>query len=361
MGIVRKDLDFNNLGMEGINFIDCNNKAIELFGCATKSELINAKPHELSPELQPGGGFSKDEALRKVESALKGDPQFFEWKHKKLNGELIDTEVSMNIIETNKRKNLIAVVRDITRRKKAEAINEVLFNISMATSQSNSLELLFSTIHIEVDKLMDAKNFYVALVVDLEKSLFVFPYEVDEYSEEPMPPNKIFDLSYGLTDHVAKQGEALLANKYNMDELFQNNELRLIGRDSESWLGIPLISQRDGVIGVLAIQSYSDPDAYREIDMEVLMTTSTTVAAAIIQKHSEESLKKSEEKFIQLFEYIPDAVFLTRYGGENSGEILSANPAAEEQTGYSINELKGKNWFEVIVPKDKYWVMGDNR
>lgn len=61
------------------------------------------------------------------------------------------------------------------------------------------------------------------------------------------------------------------------------------------------------------------------------------------KKQAEANLRKSEEKFRQLFESIPDAVFLTKTGGDNSGEILSANPAAAEQTGYSVKELTGKN------------------
>ncbi len=50
-----------------------------------------------------------------------------------------------------------------------------------------------------------------------------------------------------------------------------------------------------------------------------------------------ELVKKSEKKFRELFEHIPDAIFLTRYGGDNHGEIISANQAAEWQTGYTID------------------------
>jgi PAS domain S-box-containing protein len=36
------------------------------------------------------------------------------------------------------------------------------------------------------------------------------------------------------------------------------------------------------------------------------------------------------------------------------GEITIMNNAAEYITGYSFNDLKGKNWFEILVPKAKY-------
>jgi len=56
-------------------------------------------------------------------------------------------------------------------------------------------------------------------------------------------------------------------------------------------------------------------------------------------RETKKALIESEKKFEQLFNEIPDAVFITRYGGKNSGEIVNANPSAEVQTGYSKAEL----------------------
>ncbi len=39
---------------------------------------------------------------------------------------------------------------------------------------------------------------------------------------------------------------------------------------------------------------------------------------------------------------------------DNSGNIRVFNQAAERITGYTVKELEGRNWFEVIVPKDRY-------
>ena len=54
-------------------------------------------------------------------------------------------------------------------------------------------------------------------------------------------------------------------------------------------------------------------------------------------------LQKSEKKFKQLFENIPDAVFVLRIGGKNPGQILDINSAAKIQTGYTRDELIGMN------------------
>jgi PAS domain S-box-containing protein len=60
-------------------------------------------------------------------------------------------------------------------------------------------------------------------------------------------------------------------------------------------------------------------------------------------RKTKKALLESENKFEQLFNEIPDAVFITRYGGSDSGKIINANPAAEQQTGYSKKELLGLN------------------
>jgi PAS domain S-box-containing protein len=324
--------------MDGMAFIDCNEKALELYGCRSKSELIDAKPYEFSPEFQPDGEYSKDAAMKKVDAALRGKPQFFEWKHTKLNRELIDTEVSLNLIEIGDRKNLIAVVRDITRRKRAEKINSILFNISRATSESESLEHLLSIVRSEINTLMDARNFYVALIADREQSLYQIPFGVDENPGEIERPETVINLKNGFTDYVVRKETPLLANKFHIDKLFKNEELDLIGSDSESWLGVPLRSSSEGIIGVLAIQSYSDPNAYTEMDMDVLLTISSTIASAIVQKRSEESLRDSEQRFKKLSDAADEGILFY----DEKEIIIDVNRAFLKMTGYGFDDLKGR-------------------
>ncbi len=58
---------------------------------------------------------------------------------------------------------------------------------------------------------------------------------------------------------------------------------------------------------------------------------------------TELELKRSEGRFKQLFESLGDAVYVTKIGGDNTGQILEVNPAAIRQTGYSREELLDMN------------------
>ena len=104
-------------------FVDCNKRALELFRCA-KQDLIANAPYGFSPEQQPDGSDSKIKATEKIQAALAGEPQFFEWTHRSADGALFDAEVSLIKFTDEGQDYLQAIVRDITGRKQARVALE---------------------------------------------------------------------------------------------------------------------------------------------------------------------------------------------------------------------------------------------
>ncbi len=104
--------------MEGELFVECNSKALEMFECSRK-EIIQKAPYAFSPEYQPDGQRSRDKALKKIQAALSGVPQRFEWVHARLDGTPFDTIVSLFRIDVRKRRLIVAMVHDISQMKTA--------------------------------------------------------------------------------------------------------------------------------------------------------------------------------------------------------------------------------------------------
>jgi two-component system, sensor histidine kinase and response regulator len=64
-----------------------------------------------------------------------------------------------------------------------------------------------------------------------------------------------------------------------------------------------------------------------------------TVRDVSERMQSERALRESEERYKTLFESAPDAIMIFEADGEQAGRIVAANPAAAENTGYSVDEL----------------------
>ena len=113
-------------------FSDCNVMATRVFG-HPREDLIGHSPVEFSSPRQADGRDSRELAVEKIEAALDGKPQCFDWTHQRADGSLMIAEISLNRIEAYAEPTLLAIVRDVTERKKAE---ESLRKLSQAVEQS---------------------------------------------------------------------------------------------------------------------------------------------------------------------------------------------------------------------------------
>jgi diguanylate cyclase (GGDEF)-like protein/PAS domain S-box-containing protein len=203
--------------------------------------------------------------LKTARGIMSGDPQFhFENRYVRKDGQVVHIMWSARWSEQHQLR--IAVARDVTRRKRAEAVQAALYAISEASHAAEDLPTLSRRIHRIIERLLPAPNFSIAFY-DEQSGDVSFPYHVDDRSPASGP--RQLD-SQTLCEKVIRSGQALLIPAVD-------------AKDSRSSLGIPLQS-RQRTIGALVVQGNADDACYTQDDQELLQFVSNQIAAAIERK-----------------------------------------------------------------------------
>ena len=96
--------------------IDVNRRMLEMYGL-TREEALTCNPDDLSAGMPP---YSSAEAIEKIHLARTEGPQTFNWLARARDGHLFRVEVSLRFAQIGGQQRILAVVRDISERKRAE-------------------------------------------------------------------------------------------------------------------------------------------------------------------------------------------------------------------------------------------------
>jgi two-component system cell cycle sensor histidine kinase/response regulator CckA len=256
----------------------------------------------------------------------RGEHITLETQRRSKDGSLLDVSVSSApLIIDGQTVAFYAIYRDISERKRAEALSSALYRIAEKASATQDLQQFFAAIHGIVDELMCARNFSIA-IHDPESQLLSFPYFVDEQESAPAPAK----LGRGLVEYVLRTGEPLLCTPQQAQQMQQRSKIKLDGPAPLHWLGVPLkVNHR--ILGALVLKSYSTNTHFRERDQDVLTLISQQLAAAIDRKRNEQALRRSEVCYRSL---VQTAVYGI-YRSSLEGHFLDVNPALIGMLGYN--------------------------
>ncbi len=175
---------------------------------------------------------------------------------------------------------------EVVERQRSEHLQRALYRIAELSIAADTLEEFYAAVHKEVDELLYARNFYIALLSEDGDEIH-FPYAVDERDTTGWEPRK---LARGLTDYVLRTGRPLLADRAAIDKLARAGEVVSYGPRSVCWLGVPLMRD-ERTVGVITVQSYSHDILFSERDQELLTFVSFHIASGLLRKRAQDSLK----------------------------------------------------------------------
>ncbi|NUN10526.1 MAG: PAS domain S-box protein [Ignavibacteriaceae bacterium] len=299
--------------------VDVNHSAEQFYGW-TREQLLDMRIDEINilPSDKIGVELSK---------AISNDRVQFEFKHRLADGSIRDVNAYVSRVEISGKYFLHTIIIDITERKKAEKINNIQFNIAKAVIASKSTMELFEAIHRELSSAMEADNFYVALYRQKTGMLrAVLDTNDDDISEWPAKNS--------LSGYVIEKKMPALLKKQDIQNLIDEGRIELIGKPTETWLGVPLLTE-DRILGVIALQSYENPAAYDQTSIDIL-----EVVAHELSIHFEKIEAEEEAlRLLKAIEQSPISVVIT----DVKGTIEYVNPHFCSVSGYAADEVIGKN------------------
>ena len=274
-------------------FVECNSKALKIFGCS-REEIINSTPYRFSPAIQKDGKDSKEKALLKMEEAFKNKPQFFEWKHCKLNGKEFDTEVSLNRVKIGNEYFLQTIIRDISERKNT---------LELIKSSEIKFRLIWENSHDGM-RLADENGIVLMVNEAYCKMIGKSKHELENrlISEAYMKKNKT---------HIIHQHKARI-NEDKVKPLVENEFT--LWNNKKVWYSVS-----NSVFSVDSKHKY---------------------VLATFRDISEKKLAESKiQRLAHALKSINECVSIT----DMNENLIYVNPAFLETYGYKENELIGKN------------------
>ena len=248
------------------------------------------------------------------------------------NGSVLWGSLNSRIIKDENGKSIYqdGIIRDITEKKKAQFIQDVIYNVSTAINKTEELDDLFKIIHNELAKIIVVRNFYIALY-DKKTNIITAPYYIDKFKKVVPKPQQ---LKNGITAYVIRKGKSLFLTPEIRNELVEAGEIADVEWKSKIWLGVPLMIGKK-VIGAMAVQSYEDNNLYSENDQTILEIVSDQIALAVNKKRADSSIRDSE----RFSRAIIDSSPLGISARDQNGALLIANEAWRKIWGLSEDEI----------------------
>jgi PAS domain S-box-containing protein len=265
--------------------------------------------------------------------------------------------VLTNLIHNPAVGGLVANGRDITSRKAIEtalrqraAESTTVSEIGRAISRLATPDEILHTVEVELAKVIDTRDLYIALYDELANEItFVIDY-VDGVRRPPVRRT----LRNGLTEHILRTRQPLVIHDDQL-AIAASLGIQLIGKPSRSYLGVPILAG-ERVLGVISVQDYDRPGVYGQHYIDLLSTVAQQTGSALenarLYQTAQMELRIREQAEQQLAQQTVELASLYRASTRllRPGETVIA--AAEEISAVLTQEFRLADCGVMIVAPD---------
>jgi PAS domain S-box-containing protein/putative nucleotidyltransferase with HDIG domain len=312
-----------------------NQTTMAMFGLKNDYDFLSFGPWDFSPERQPDGRASAEKAKEMNEIAMCDGSNFFEWAHKRLNGEEFSANVRLTRMVLDKKTILQATVRDITEHKQAELLILIQRDLALAISFSHQLDKALPQC-LDTMLLLSEMDCGRIYLIDQDSG------DLNLICHRNLSPAFIKSVSHYKADsaHVrlVLQGKPIFTRYSEFD--LPLSEVRKAEK-LLAFVILPLIFE-NRVIGCLNLASKKLEDV-SEINRKVLKSAATLMGEGITRLQTEEELKLSYEKLQKAIKSTIQAIALIL---EKRDPYTAGHQKRMTKLACAIAE-------EISLPKDK--------
>jgi diguanylate cyclase (GGDEF)-like protein len=214
---------------------------------------------------------------------------------------------------------------EAAERERAQRLQAALFRIAELASEHGSLNAFYRGVHEVMSKLLDARNFFIAVLSE-DGSELSFPYFVDELDK----PLQTRTLTNGITERVLRERRPLLITADGIRALVERGDVVMFGSAPECWLGVPLLLG-ERAVGAMVVQSYDAGRGYGPQEQEILQFASFHIAAALERKQNQERLLHA---YAELEQRVADRTQELKLANDDLREQIDVRKQVESRLQY---------------------------
>ena len=308
--------------LESLKFLEVNEAAIRQYGYS-REEFLGMIFTDI---------WAPDKNTSQKKTSIKATEHGGIWRHRRKDGSLLDAEVIWSPMAFRNHFAALTLATDVTERRAVEHRNTIFSKLSQRLSSATTATEAAMIICEAADSLFKWSDFALDLYFAKTDEVFsLLNITTVNGQRVEVPPSLQPKTANALIRRVVERGAELLA-----PEEVKNH--------FASTMLAPILKGTN-VIGVLLIQNPS-LGAFTKRDLEMLQTLAGQSGGALERVRAEEELRQTQERFHDLFDNSPDAIFVL----DLQATVLDVNFAGCVLHGMTREQLVGKNSLDNLLP-----------